>query len=299
MNTLYRHVLGDFLISKSGKIQRVKSKNGSKLKELNIENHDIKEFEKVSEHIILNHKAELYNTVINKTKDELSKLNFEDDYIIQAIDAIDELDKTINMLSKRLRRFILTYLPELSLSNIDNEKLCLLLTSKSREEILESEGITKSMGSPVSKETEQTIKDFASTILKMFEMRKQLLSFITSQEERLMKNFSTIAGPTIAARLLAKAGSIKNLVNMPASTIQVLGAEKALFRHLVKGKKSPKYGILYQHPLVQKVKSKHRGKMARAIADKLAIAIRVDYFDDKDVSKELLNEIQKRYKECQ
>ncbi len=299
MNKLYSHILGNFLISKSGKIQRIDLRNDSKLKELNTESHDINEFEKISEYILLNHKTELYNAVINKTKEDLSKLNFEDDYIIQAINAVDELDKTINLLSKRLRRFILTYLPELSLSNIDNEKLCLLLTSKSKKEIPKSKGITQTMGSNVPKETEQTIKDFASTISRLFEMRKQLLSFIISQEEKLMKNFSAIAGPTIAARLLAKAGSIQNLVNMPASTIQILGAEKAFFRHLVNGKKGPKYGILYQHPLVQKVKSKNRGKMARAIADKLAIAIKVDYFDNKDVSTELLEDIQKRYEECQ
>ncbi|MDN5327853.1 MAG: nucleolar protein 56 [Candidatus Woesearchaeota archaeon] len=298
MNKVYSHILGNFLISKSGKIQKISKEPLKNLQTLNPDSHDIRVFEKVSHYILENHKEELYQKVMDLTKDKLSKLDFKDDYVIQAINAIDDLDKTINLLSKRLRRFILTYLPELSLSSIDNEKLVDLLVSKTRDEILKSENLTKSMGAQISKDAQKVIKEFAFQIKQLFDLRKNLVEFIKSQEEQFMRNFSRVAGPTIAARLLAKAGSIHNLVSMPASTIQLLGAEKALFRHLVSGKKSPKYGILYQHPLVQKVKSRNRGKMARAIADKLAIAIKVDYFDNKDISDELLKELQKRYEEC-
>ena len=108
----------------------------------------------------------------------------------------------------------------------------------------------------------------------------------------MLPNFHYIAGPLIGAKLLEHAGSVKKLVEMPSSTIQLLGAEKALFRHITKGTKSPKHGLIINHPIVQKAKDK--GKASRLLADKLSIAIRIDYFKGEFKADKLLEEIKKK-----
>ena len=110
-------------------------------------------------------------------------------------------------------------------------------------------------------------------------------------------NMLEVAGVLISAKLLEHAGSLRRLMMMPASTIQILGAEKALFRHLKTGKKAkpPKYGILSQHPLIGKVKKEEYGKVARTLADKISIAVKVDYFKGKFIGDKLKEELEKKF----
>ncbi|MCX6800664.1 MAG: RNA-processing protein [Candidatus Diapherotrites archaeon] len=123
------------------------------------------------------------------------------------------------------------------------------------------------------------------------EERKNLQIFIDEAMKEELPNFGAIAGAIIGAKMLSEAGSKKELAFMPSSTIQLLGARKALFNHL-KGKgKCPKHGFLFSHPLVQKLPKEKRGKAARIIAGKLSIAARKDYFTGKEDSKESLKEI--------
>ena len=107
-----------------------------------------------------------------------------------------------------------------------------------------------------------------------------------------------IAGITIAAKLISHAGSMKRLVEMPASTIQVLGAEKALFRHMRNKRRNlpPKHGIIHEHQLIQKSNSKMHGKAARALADKLSIAVKIDYFKGKFIGDKLKKELVDKFK---
>ena len=114
--------------------------------------------------------------------------------------------------------------------------------------------------------------------------------------KKIAPNITAIAGPTIGARLLAKAGGLEKLARLPASTIQVLGAEKALFRALRKGTKPPKHGILFQHPWVHGTPRWQRGKIARVIAAKLALAARIDLYRGELV-KELVEKLKERIKE--
>jgi nucleolar protein 56 len=135
----------------------------------------------------------------------------------------------------------------------------------------------------------------ALNALRLKEERESLLKFIEQEMAAIAPNFSKIAGPLLAARLLAEACSLKRLAVLPSSTIQLLGAEKALFRHLRNRQaKPPKYGLIYTNAFVQKTPRKNRGKMARALAGKLSIAIREDYFGKKDISKALLQGLEKR-----
>ena len=154
----------------------------------------------------------------------------------------------------------------------------------------------KSMGSPVQKKALEELQLLASNALSLKSGRKRLQEFIEKEMEKLAPNFSKIAGGVLGARLMANAGGLKQLAMMPASTMQLLGAEKALFRHL-KNKKinGPKYGFIYGHSFVKQVPSKNKGKVARSVASKLVLAARADYFGNKrDVSKEMIADLEKR-----
>ena len=136
----------------------------------------------------------------------------------------------------------------------------------------------KSRGGQISNENLAIVQSLANQILTLFELRNTLEKHIELQMEAVAPNISGILGSSVGARMLARAGSLKRLSSMPASTIQVLGAEKALFRSLKTGSQPPKHGLLFQHPLVHAAPRWQRGKIARAIAAKAAIASRVDVY---------------------
>jgi nucleolar protein 56 len=117
--------------------------------------------------------------------------------------------------------------------------------------------------------------------------------------EEVAPNTNAIAGPLLGARLIAVAGGLRNLAKMPASTIQVLGAEKALFRALRTGTRPPKHGLIFQHSLLHEAKPWQRGKVARGLAGKISIATRVDAFGGKFKGDELKRDLDRRIKEIQ
>jgi nucleolar protein 56 len=117
--------------------------------------------------------------------------------------------------------------------------------------------------------------------------------------EVLAPNVSSLAGPIIGARLISLTGGLQRLSQVSSSTIQVLGAEKALFRHLRDGELPPKHGILFQHPYLHNAPYWQRGKIARALAGKIAIAAKLDQNSDKIMSDELEADIKRRLEEIQ
>jgi hypothetical protein len=124
--------------------------------------------------------------------------------------------------------------------------------------------------------------------------KKTLTEFIEKEINAELPNFSAIATPVLGAKMLASAGSKKKLCFFPASTLQVLGAEKALFAHLRRGAKSPKHGHLFNHPLLQNLSRTKRGNAARMIAGKLAISLKQDYFGGENTSEEVLKELREK-----
>jgi nucleolar protein 56 len=137
---------------------------------------------------------------------------------------------------------------------------------------------------------------------------ENLSSMVNKEAERLEKqidedmqkiapNTSALIGPVIGARMIALAGGLERLAFMPASTIQILGAEKALFRFKKEGGRPPKHGVIFQHPSVNKAPPKDRGKIARAFAAKIAIAVKADVFTKRDISDTLKEDLEKRLKE--
>jgi|BEDMetMinimDraft_2_1075160.scaffolds.fasta_scaffold00040_5 nucleolar protein 56 len=235
----------------------------------------------------------------------------KDKLIIQSIESLDELDKSINILIGRLQEWYGLHFPELynkigenksyakliSLQpnriNLDYNTLIKLGFPKPKSiEILEA--AKTSLGAEFDEEDLKMIQSFSQRIVDLFELRKSIENYLDELMLSVAPNLTAIAGATIGARLIAKAGGLENLANLPSSTIQVLGAEKALFKHLKYGTKPPKHGIIFQHPYVHSAPKWLRGKIARAIANKISIAARIDAYGQKDISKDLLNELSKK-----
>ena len=136
-------------------------------------------------------------------------------------------------------------------------------------------------------------KNVISSIDDFFEkmklLKKELENYVKSEIRELAPNFSFIAGEDVALMLLSHAGSLKNLAKMSASTIQLLGSEKALFRHLKSGKKAkpPKHGVIYNSPYIKNAPPELRGKIARIFASKISLAIKIDFYTQRDERENL------------
>jgi len=215
-------------------------------------------------------------------------------HIIQAINTLDETDKIINSISSRLREWYGLHFPELdNLIDSINGYSQIVLSGK-RENMskkdFEKAGFPeskvemlslvkeKSRGGKITDKNLAIVQTLANQILELFDLRNSIEEHVNEQMNEQAPNISAILGTAVGARILARAGSLKRLACMPASTIQVLGAEKALFRSLKTGSNPPKHGILFQHAIVHAAPKWQRGKIARAVAGKAAIAARVDVY---------------------
>ena len=156
--------------------------------------------------------------------------------------------------------------------------------------------IKKSAGMGFSDNDIKEMQGFSESILAMFKVKKSVTKYLGAETKQEIPNLSAIAGPVLSARLLSLAGGLEKIAKMSSSTIQLLGAEKSLFRHLKGGGRAPKYGILYAHPYVQKAPKEKKGKVARLVAAKLSLAARIDYFSKKDKSKDLKKDLEKQVK---
>lgn len=229
------------------------------------------------------------------TKEKLRLAVKTDWLIIQTAASLDELDKTINLLSKRLREWYELYNPEISHSIDNHERFVEVILEKSKKELLAELKIKNTMGADLAQDDLQAIMNLAKEINELFKFKKKQEAYLEEVMQKECPNIKAVAGTAIGSKLLTLAGSLERLAKFPASTIQILGAEKALFRHLInKGNRPPKYGILHEHSLVAKASMKNRGKVARVLGDKIAIAAKVDFFKGKFVGNILAKEIDKR-----
>jgi nucleolar protein 56 len=234
--------------------------------------------------------------------------------IAQAIQTLDDLDRTVNLFMGRLREWYGVYFPELDRLIEKHETYARLAQNVGDKEsytpeILEAENIPKeraqilmqaaqaSMGADISEADLTQIQALAKDVLAMYELRKNMEAYVDKTMEELAPNVRTVAGALLGARLIAIAGSLQNLAMRPASTIQVLGAEKALFRSLKTGARPPKHGLIFQHNLLHDAKRWQRGKIARVIAGKLSIAARADAFGGNYIAGKLREEIDHRIAE--
>ena len=195
--------------------------------------------------------------------------------IVQAIDAIDDINKTSNIILERLREWYGYFSMEIP----EGKKLA--------ERIIQLEG----------QDEVNALKSLANLFLESHKTKEILEEYVKEEMINTAPNLSKLLGESLGARMIACAKGLKRLAMMPAGTVQVLGAERALFRHIKEGTPPPKHGILFQHELVNKASKEIRGKIARALAAKVAIAAKADAFTKHDIAEELEKELKERIKE--
>lgn len=228
-------------------------------------------------------------------------------HIIQAVNALDEYDKSINIISERIREWYGLHFPELSAIIENVNTYCDIVMIGSRDELDEetlkidrakivAQAARESKGGDITIDSMNVLKNIARDLKMLNRSRDIIARYLEKEMEEVAPNVKELVGASVGARLMAKAGGLDRLAMLPSSTIQVLGAEKALFRALKSKSKPPKHGILFQHALIHSAPKWQRGKLARALAANLALAARIDLYKGiKD--PELLNRLNKRIEE--
>ncbi len=232
-----------------------------------------------------------------------------DKLIIQAIDVLDDLDRTINTLYGHMREWYAIHFPELDRLVPDHQQYFSLVSRFGSRENFSVDGVREAAGLSVEEAEKvvqaakssvgssfdeldiQTLQNCVEKIKGLQEAREHVAQYIDGLMAQVAPNIRAVIGGSIGARLISLAGGLKDLARMPASTLQVLGAEKALFRALHKKGKPPKHGVIYQYPEIHGAPRKIRGKIARALAGKLSIAARVDAMSGDFVGDKLSRDL--------
>merc|ERR1719457_209968 len=240
-----------------------------------------------------------------------------DNMIIQSIALLDQMDKDLNTFAMRVREWYSWHFPELKDLVKDNymfvrcaafiqDKKTLFHSSDEEDAEMDGDsdktvGLTEivgdeemansiiaaaktSMGMECSAVDMINIINFTQRMVKLAEFRKQLALYLTDKMAIVAPNLSTLIGDTVGARLISKAGSLTNLAKAPASTVQILGAEKALFRALKTKGNTPKYGLIFHSSFIARAGAKNKGRISRYLANKCTIATRIDCFSENSTS---------------
>ncbi|MDE1865695.1 MAG: NOP58 family protein [Candidatus Micrarchaeota archaeon] len=241
--------------------------------------------------------------MIKAAKGDIKAAYGNEEYIlIQAINAFNESSRSYNLMYERLSEWFGIYFPEvkvaspavlaeLAISMCNGEELDRKTIEKIVDDPEKAESIFEKAKETMGRKPEGDEKDavaaFAGLAKDMGKGIQGLDEYIKSAAKRIMPNVTHLTEDKIAAELLAKAGSLERMATMPASTIQLLGAEKALFKHIKFGSKPPKYGIIFKLPAVTAAQREKKGMVARAYATKIAIAVKADYFTKKFIADKL------------
>ncbi len=224
---------------------------------------------------------------------------------------IDTLDKVINVLGERLEDWYSIYFPELEVEEKEKYAKLVLLLDRKELDIKEiarvigqkkadviKEKAAKSLGAELSSEDLAEVRVLAEQMLTLEKLRERYCGYQEKLAKEVCPNIANVAGADIAAKLVSHVGSLRKLALLPSSTIQVLGAEKALFKHLRNRRIAPpKHGIIFQHPYISSSPKKLRGKIARALANSITTAAKADAFTKRDISEKLKADLEKRYRQ--
>lgn len=222
----------------------------------------------------------LRDVCIRAAKSQISRTDTDDSRIIQAVEALDDIDKNVNELSERLFEWYGRYFPELEMTG---EELAGFVSAYgSRANVPEGhylyEKASQSMGAELSFADEELLRAFANNICSLYDTRRYVENYINTSMDSVAPNLCSITGASIGARLMSMAGSLEKLAAFPSSTVQVIGANRALFKHLRSRAPSPKHGIIFNNPVIKNAPWWQRGKLARALAAKISLAARTDFY---------------------
>merc|ERR1712142_514193 len=246
-------------------------------------------------------------------------VNRVDNMIIQAIALLDQLDKDINTFAMRVREWYSYHFPELVKIVPDNytyaRVACFLKSRKDfdaakveplEEIVMDSakaqaifDASRMSMGMDISDIDLINIDRFAKRVVALADYRKQLFGYLEDRMKMCAPNLSSLIGDLVGARLISHAGSLTNLAKYPASTVQILGAEKALFRALKTRGNTPKYGLIFHSTFIGRAGAKNKGRVSRYLANKCTLASRIDCFSDTPTNlfgKKLHEQVEDRLK---
>ncbi|VVB97911.1 putative NOP5 family protein [uncultured archaeon] len=226
--------------------------------------------------------------------------------------SIDSLDEAIHLLTEKLEDLYSSYFPELKLEDKRKYAEIILAFDRKNPDAASIEAMVgapkaadlvaraqKSLGADLKEEDMAMIREFARNVVEMHKLRDAMTGHQEKMAEEVCPNIKYVSNAAIAAKLIAHTGSLRKLALLPASTIQVLGAEKALFKHLrSKGRiGSPKHGIIFQYPAIGTAPKHQRGKIARILATKIAIASKADAFSHNFIAEQLKKDLDARLEE--
>jgi nucleolar protein 56 len=249
-----------------------------------------KEFEEIREKMLASAKQGITNAYSS-----------EEYALIQAINAQIETSRSYNLAFERLSEWYGIYFPEVRMNSpvtlarlamalntggIDGKAIEEAVKDKDKAEDVQTRA-RSTIGRHMESDESKAVIGFSKMVISLSESLEELDAYIKLAANRIMPNVAYLTDHTIAAELLARAGSMERLSTMPAGTIQLLGAEKALFKHIKFGSKPPKYGILFKLAEVTNAQREIRGRIARAYATKICIALKADYFSKNFIAEEL------------
>jgi nucleolar protein 56 len=255
---------------------------------------------------------EMREKMLKKAKEGIrSSYENEEFALIQAINAYLETGKSYNLAYERLSEWYGIYYPEVKVSNpktladlaivlnskgeISEEKIKELITDEQKAESIYNKA-SSTMGREMSANERKALIGFANLSNRMYDTILELEEYIKITATAIMPNTTYLTDEKIAAELLSKAGSLERLATMPAGTVQLLGAEKALFKHIKFGSKPPKYGVLFKMAEISNGARDKRGRIARVYATKISIALKADYFTKNFIAEKLKQDIEKSIK---
>ena len=221
-----------------------------------------------------------------------------DKNLVQAIRNLDNIIESANLMNERLHEWYGLHFPELA--DVAKDKRYAELISKygGRSAICEHLGLEiESVGAELDPDDMRAVMNLADTLLMIYNDRDRTEEYISGIVENVCPNMCAILGGPLSARLVSLAGGLERLSSLPSSTIQLLGAEKAMFRHLRSGKKPPKHGVIFQHPDVHRSTYWQRGNIARALAGKVLIAAKIDCYEGEFAGDKLNEQFKKRVEE--
>ncbi len=229
----------------------------------------------------------------------------QDKHLIQAINSIDEIDETISKLIERIREWYALYFPEMEIVKNNETYIKLISQNKTKESIINAkpEAFPQNIidiEEDIDSEDLEIMNKYANSIYELQQTRKNIEEYVDHKMESIAPNLRLLVGSSLGAKLISHAGGLKRLATYPSSTVQIMGAEKALFRHLKSGDRPPKYGLIYQHPQVRGAKWWNRGKIARMLAGRISLAVRRDVFTktfDENVFEDFLEQAKRIEKE--
>lgn len=249
----------------------------------------------------------------NRVKETSERLDL---HLIQSINALDEFDKLINVVGSRLREWYGLHFPELdNLVQSLNAYALIVREAGQRanitRQILQNAGMQdkkidiileakdRSKGGDLAENNLEIIKKLADEVIIQSDLREMLADHVEALMTDLAPNTKELLTATVGARMIAKVGSFVKFAHLPASTVQILGAEKALFRSLKTGARPPKHGFLFQHPLIHSAPKWQRGKIARTVASKVSIVARIDLYRPGERDYAILEKMNSRIRAIQ